>query len=273
MSKRILLSLAVLFLSLLQACGGGDSSGGGANSKALAPAASAAEEPATADIGTVSARFVSNENTRSMLLSAGGQSAGSDGATEQTDSGAMVRLGSKTLSGTRQTVDIAGDAHFALGRWVRGTATQTSGTRTLKGQDSDSHHYLTYHALTELPASGRLQCTTVAATAPTLLFGSYAQVGSASGSASISFDANGAVIQGAMEVRVGEESARVNLFTHTEQAGYMHLTGQLLANGPGAAIALADQDSGIPGLVVGYKAQLPSGALYNGVARLACTSV
>lgn len=52
----------------------------------------------------------------------------------------MVRLGSSTLSGTQRTVDIAGDAHFALGRWLKGTVTNGAGTRTLDGGNPSSHH-------------------------------------------------------------------------------------------------------------------------------------
>lgn len=271
MSKRILFPLSVLFLSLLQACGGSDS--GDASSAASNQSAPAVAPPVAADIGTVSAKFVANENMRSMLISPSRQSIGRDKEFEQADSGAVVRLGSNTLSGSHQTVDIAGNAHFALGRWLKGTVTHSSGSDTLQGKDDESHHYLAYNGLTELPTSGELQCTLLAATTPTALFDSSAKVGSASGTASISFNDSGAAIQGEMQVSAGGESAKVNLSTQLRNASSSSITGQLLANGPGAAITLADQGSEVPGFVLWYKAQLPGGALYNGVARFTCSSL
>lgn len=142
MTKHILLSLSILSLALLQACGGGDSNDGNADTAALntTPAAAQAQAPAAADIGTVSAKFVPNDNTRYMLFAIGSQSMGSGVPSEQADSGAMVRLGSSSLSGAQQTADIAGDTHFALGRWLKGTVTKGDDTRTLDGGNQSSHH-------------------------------------------------------------------------------------------------------------------------------------
>ncbi|MNR45398.1 hypothetical protein D3C85_1642410 [compost metagenome] len=50
----------------------------------------------------------------------------------------------------------------------------------------------------------------------------------------------------------------------------MSITGLLLGPGAGAGMVLADQGSEVPALVVAYRAQLPGGVLYNGVARFAC---
>ncbi|WP_159915766.1 hypothetical protein [Pantoea sp. 18069] len=271
MSIRILLSLSVLSLSLLQACGGDGGSGGDAAPAALTLNVPAAEEPAAADIGAVSARFVANENARSILLSKSAQSIGSAVPTEQADSGAMVRIGSKTLSGDHQTVDIAGDAHFALGRWVKGTLTRDTETVTLQGQDHESYHYIVYNRLAALPLDGQLQCESVAATAPTALSDTHQKLGSASGSASVSFDPSGAVIQGTMQVHAGAQSASVDLSTAIQHPPAVSATGRMFANGPGAAIVLANLGDAVPGLVVGYRAQLPGGDLYLGVARFTCT--
>lgn len=73
-------------------------------------------------------------------------------------------------------------------------------------------------------------------------------------------------------MHAGAESATVNLSTRIEDAASMRITGQMLANGSGAAVMLADQDNAVPGLVVGYKAQLPGGIFYTGLARFACSS-
>lgn len=273
MVRHIIFSLSVLSLALLQACGGGGDSDDHAAPAASSLTAPPAAGPAPAGIGSVSARFVPNKSSRYILLSLNAQSVGTAEESQQADSGAMLRLGSTSLSGDHHTVDIAGDAHFALGRWVNGTVTQsaeTLRTSTLTGKEQESYHYIAYNRLAELPPSGQLQCTTVAATAPTALSDAPAKVGTASGTASVSFDTSGAAIQGSIQVSAGAEKASVNLSTHIEDAASMSITGLLLGPGPGAGMVLADQGSEVPALVVAYRAQLPGGALYNGVARFAC---
>lgn len=261
--------MSVLFLSLLQACGGG---GGEGSTEAAAEAPTPTTvAPVAGDLGAVSAKFAPTENARFLLLTTGRES-NSRGPTEQADSGAMLRLGDNSLSGSHQTVDISGDAHFALGRWVKGVVTETSGTKTLEGKNQQSYHYLAFNRLTELPEEGELQCTAVAASAPTSPYGNNADAGSASGSASIKLGASGAVLQGELQVHAGTESATVKLSTTFSDPAYTHFTGQFLANGSGAMISLAEQDGDMPAFVVGYKSQLPGGATYIGTARFACTS-
>lgn len=266
MSKHIHLFLSVLLLSLLQACGGGS----GDDRADAAPPAAKGLAAADTDICTISARFVPKETRRFMLFSAYNQSI-LRGESEQIDSGAMVRLGTATLSGSRQTVDIAGDAHHALGRWLKGTVTDSSGTKTLNGDNHLSYHYLAFNGVTALPTSGQAECKTVATTAPTANSGRHAKVGSASGTSSLSFSARGATARATIQVRVGGESAPLALSAEITDVDSTSFTGLLLAQGPGAALMLADQGSPIPGLVMGYRAQLPGGTFYTGVARLSCT--
>ncbi|MCD2514104.1 hypothetical protein [Comamonas endophytica] len=265
MRKPIHVSLSVLLLSLLQACGGG-----GDDKASPAPPAAEGIAAAGADIGSVSARLVPTETRRFLLFSASGHSI-LRGESEQTDSGAMVRLGSATLSGSRQTVDITGDAHYALGRWLKGTVTRSSQTETLNGDNHKSYHYLAFNGVTALPTIGQAECKTVAATAPTANSDRHAKLGSASGSGTMVFSDRGTSIRATIQVRVVGESAPMALsaeITDVEQTSY---SGLLLAQGPGAALMLADQGSPIPGLVMGYRAQLPGGTFYTGVARFSCT--
>jgi len=255
MLKHILLSLSVL--TLLQACGGdSDGDDGPRGSKSSAP---------------VSARFGGNENARSLLLAKDAQSFGSAVPTEQADNGAMVRIGSKTLSGARQTLDIAGDAHFALGRWVKGTLTRDNETVTLQGKDHESYHYIVYNRLAALPLEGQLKCKSVAATTPTSASDTQRKVGLPSGSANVSFDANGAAVQGTLQLNSGNDSASVSLSTKIQDPTSMSVTGRMFANGPGAAVVLANQGDAVPGLVVGYRVHLPGGEPYIGVARFVCS--
>lgn len=62
----------------------------------------------------------------------------------------------------------------------------------------------------------------------------------------------------------------VNLPAQITGAAGVHISGLLLANGPGTAVVLADQGSAVPALAVWYKAQMPGGDFYTGVARRAC---
>lgn len=260
MRKHIFVSLSVL--SLLQACGGGDDGD---------PKPSTAGAQGQAPGSSVSAKFVANENARTILLSKGMQSMGTAVPTEQADNGAMVRIGSRRLTGAQQTVDIAGDAHFALGRWVKGTLTHEKDSVTLQGKDYESYHYIVYNRLAALPLEGQLQCKSVAATTPTGASDSRQKVDSPSGSAKVTFDANGAAIEGTMQVRAGSQSASVGLATKINNPAAMGVAGHMFANGPGAAVALANQGDAVPGLVVGYRVQLPGGDSYIGVARLVCS--
>lgn len=271
MMKHIILSLSALSLSLLQACGGGDGDKDAGASGSNGPAAAA---PTSAGVGSVSAKFAAGKDARYIRLSLHGQSLGNAENAEQADNGAVLRLGSNSLSGSHQTVDIAGDAHFALGRWVKGTITDASDagkTSTLTGKDEESHHYIVYKRLEKLPVSGQIQCHTVAATAPTAVSDARAKVGSASGSATVSFDDNGAKIKGSIELQAGGETGTTTLDTQIREAASMSVIGLLLGPGAGAGMVLANQGSDVPALIVAYRGQLPGAGLYNGVARFACT--
>lgn len=268
MIKHILLSLSVL--SLLQACGGDGNDDGGSKPAAFAGAASVAE-PAQPGTGKFSAKLVASENSRYLLLGPGRESFGPLDKPEQLDNGAVVDLGSTSLSGSRETVDIAGDRHFALGRWIKGTVKTSSDSYALTGKNQESTHYLAYDRLGKMPVSGQFECTSGATTAATGLSDSAVKTGLAEGTAQVSFDNGGAAIRGTMKVSVGVDHAQVDLATTIGNATSMPITGRFLAQGQGAAITLADQGSAAPALIVGYKAQLPGGVLYTGVARFTCT--
>lgn len=146
MKNKILLSLSLLSLGLLHACGGGS---GGGTPMAVAPLGAAsgaagltAPAPANADSGSVSASFVRSERARYLLLGVGAQSFGVLSQSEQAASGAMTRLNDNTLTGSSATKEINGDANFAIGRWAAGTVTRSSGSETLTGADNRAYHYV-----------------------------------------------------------------------------------------------------------------------------------
>lgn len=274
----------VAAMAALQGCGGGGHGGADAagaitppaSNDAVATEVQAQTQAPTGDDGAVTARFAANENARYMLLAASSQSFGNkltDSA--QADSGAMTRLGANALSGASQTVNIAGDANFALGRWVSGTVTRSSGADTLTGDDAQSYHYVAFNGVAALPASGDVNCAGGVFTEPTYAAGSTTadKKGSASGAASVTFGADGGSVQGSINVTVGGETVSVKLPAAITQASATQFAGSMLGGGAGTALTLADAGNGTYALVVAYTAQLQSGARYTGLARLACSSV
>lgn len=151
--------LSLLSLLLLQACGGG---GGGGAAFPIAPPSAAdappAPPPATADSGSVSAPFEPRPGARHMLLGVSSQSFGTLTQSTQAASGAMTKLNDTTLTGATTTKEISGDANFALGRWVAGTVTRSSGAETLTGTDNRAYHYVAFNALPALPTTGSASC-------------------------------------------------------------------------------------------------------------------
>ena len=108
-------------------------------------------------------------------------------------------------------------------------------------------------------------------TAPTYLAGSGAQgVGTASGSATLAFDGDGAAVGGEVTVTVDGASAAVSLNSNINSPTTTPVTGKFFAAGPGAAIQLGASGSDAYLIAVGYAVTLPSGARYHGVAKFRC---
>jgi len=278
MKNKIYLSLSLLSLSMLQACGGGSDSGGaGVAPMAAAPVASpagATPPPAAADSGSVSKAFVRSEGARYQLLGVGGQSFGVLSASEQAASGAMTRLNDNTLTGQSATKEISGDESFALGRWVAGTVTRNSGAETLTGTDNRAYHYIALNSLKDFPKEARATtCDAGVFTTPTYVGGgsvAAASTGVASGAATLVFDSEGAVVGGTVKVSAGDAIETVKLDVKVTSASATSISGRFLGGGSGAAIALGDHGSNAYVLAAGYAAILPSGARYTGIAKFRC---
>jgi len=246
---------------------GGDDSGSGGTTP----------PPATGnDQGSVSAPFVATSPSRYMLDYQNGWSNGVLVGTEQATSGAIVGLtrssDAVSLSGSSATKDIAGDASYALGRWVTGTVTTASGADQLTGTDDRSYHYAAYNILASFPATGSYACTLQSATTPTRVSGSGAMTGVVDGAINLSFDATGANLSGAMTVTVGAETVTAGVPTSIGSPTSLAATGQFYANNTGTGVQVADAGNGNYALMVAYAAKLANTSLYHGIARLSCAA-
>lgn len=235
--------------------------------------AAAAPVAANADSGAVSAPFVRGARARYQLLGSVAQSFGLLTRSEQAASGAMTRLDDTTLTGASITKDIAGDASFALGRWVAGTVTRTSGAETLTGADNRAYHYIALNELKALPASGNTTCDAGVFTSPTYVgggSGGMADSGAATGSATLSFGSEGAAVAGALKVAAGEAAGTVAFDAKVQTPSSMAITGNFLSGGAGTGITLGDHGGGAYAIAVSYAATLASGARYEGIAKFRC---
>ncbi|WP_143047796.1 hypothetical protein [Variovorax sp. YR266] len=280
MKNKILLSLSLLSLGLLHACGGSSGGGGGGAPMAAAPlgaasgaAGSADPAPANADSGSVSAPFARGDRARHLLLGVGAQSFGVLSQSEQAASGAMTRLNDNMLTGSSATKEINGDANFAIGRWAVGMVTRNSGAETLTGADNRAYHYVALNELKALPASGNTTSDAGVFTSPTYVgggSGTAVNSGAATGSSTLAFGSEGAAVTGAVKVTVGDAIGTVNFDTKVKSPSSTAVTGSFLSAGPGAGITLGDHGSNAYAIAVGYAATLPSGARYMGVAKFRC---
>ena len=304
--KKSTLLTAVLASALLQACGGG----GGGDTVATAPTGSTADgngatttqpapgsgtssngnggstttQPAASgDQGSISAPFAVTAAglSRYMIFSPNGSSFGGLTATSQAASGAITSLTntsrSTTLSGSSVTKDIAGDASYALGRWVTGTVTDPSGAVVLTGADGGSYHYAAYDMLASFPATGAYACALQSSTTPTLVSGSGSSTGAVNGALGLNFDdtvANDTVanLNGSMTITVGNETVTAGVPSSIPNPATFSATGQFYASNTGTAVQVADAGGGNYALMVAYAAKFASGALYHGIARMSCTA-
>ncbi|MDR0479718.1 MAG: hypothetical protein LBH31_07980 [Burkholderiaceae bacterium] len=275
--KTRLLIISAASVLMLQACGGGggDNSSNPLPSNTTTPPGNTATPPTGgngADQGSVSASFVPSNTSRYILLNPLGQTSGALTSNQQAADGAITALNSNQLSGTYAIQDIAGDASFAIGRWVQGTVTTSTGADTLTGTDGRAYHYIAYQALSAFP-SNSLHCVGGSFTTPTYTSGGSkaALTGAATGTADISFSGGQGALTGSVTVNANGETATQALPSTLSSPSSMSLTG-LGTNIPYTGAQLADAGNGAYALAVQFAAVTPSGARYIGVGRLSCTS-
>jgi len=273
--KKGTLFISILTLALLQACGGDGGDSGSASSPT--GGGGGTTPPASGDQGSVSAPFVVNAQGRFMVFATSAASMGPLTSVQQTDSGAVVSLSgynTVSLSGNTLIKDIAGDASYAIGRWVQGTATIPSvGPVELTGADSPSYHYAVYNVPASFPATGSYTCVLQSATTPTLLVGGRGpETGSVSSQGvGLRFDSAGANLSGSLTITAGGESVTADMPTPMPNPTSLVASGQYY-NGSGNLPQVTDAGNGSYGLMVGYAAQMASGAPYQGVAYMSCTA-
>ncbi len=259
--------LAVLSAALLQACGGGHDHRDG-NPATPGPTAPAS----TNNTGSVTAPFNRGIASRYQLTSGVSQSFGVLTASMQDASGAMTMIDTTVLSGAATVKEIAGDATFAMGRWVAGTVTTTSGATTLTGTDNRAYHYIAVNSPSVFPSAGTLNCGAGSFTTPTYASGgSPGTTGVATGSATLSFGASGATIGGAIHVTASGTSGMASLSGFIVTPNSSATTGAFFSNGGGAYSQIGDAGSGAYLVATSFAVTLANGARYIGVAKFRCS--
>lgn len=260
---------------LLSACGGGSSGGvnGGTNGNNL----NATITPPS-QTGSVSAVFAANGiGQEFFIISRMGNSAGSSASFVQA-AGLLTSLYVYAHSGTPAvTQDIAGDANFAMGRWVWGTVTDTSTSSVVDTMDGSlantGWHYALVNKLNALPASGVMTCDTGTFTHPsyTIYGSSGANAAVTTGrNATLSFSASGASYSFTLDTTLG---TTVNTLTVAKTNVGSGLT--LIGNGFGNGIAggygfLSDGGGGAVRINGMFMDNRNSGISYYGVYSFRC---
>jgi hypothetical protein len=304
MKKTLLITSCVAAsLFLLQACGGDDDDTN--PSDPVPPVTNPDDKDPGEPPGAVSAPFVRSNASHYILMSADPYTAryaifheghvfDELSSSEQTPSGAMIKLNDFLLTGAdRSVLDINGDANFAMGRWVKGAALDDGYNlglgEPLTGTDGRAFHYLVYQSASEFPVSTHCkvgyECTSMVSpphrctgdtfTKPTYIGGGSkpALTGSSvTGEARIMFSgSSGDVRNGSLTVKANDEIVHLSFPDRLSSTTEMAYAGLPFAHGgSGMGVQLADAGNGEIALSIVYAAITGSGARYIGVGRMNC---
>jgi len=225
--------------------------------------------------GEISAKYERASWPRFHVVGTGSQTFGALDTLDQLDDGAVVDIDGNVLTDslttTRSVREIAGDKHFAMGRWHSGAATNSSGIHQLDGKDGRALHYLVFNVLPSMPASGTFACTPSALTAPSRASGASAAYGSATGNMTLSFGADGATVNGSIDVSASSSgSLAINTIVR-DRPGTVAITDNYLGSSYGAAVQIAEDSPGAYAIVGTYRALLNDGSNYIGAFRFKCS--
>lgn len=269
-------STRVMILALassLSACGGGgggapgNNAGGNQNSGNNGPVVPSPS-------GAVSANFVSNGNSKFFLNGTGMNVSGGAAANPVQSAGAVTTLGSYTLSGSPWIVqDIAGDASFAMGRWVWGTITNTSTNTMLatmngSGLANEAWHYLLVNPLAAYPASGTMMtCDNGTFTRPT--YPTAGSTGLTVGSnATLGFTPTGATFGFTLATTAGGVTNTTPYSVINLPLGSISIMGSNLTSG--TTVSLSDGGGGSIRINGIYNSTPANGHTYQGVYSFKC---
>jgi len=191
----------------------------------------------------------------------------------QDASGVMTTLNDTVLSGAAVTKEISGDANGAQGRWVSGTITTPSSTKTLTGTDNAAFHYAVLNNLAAMPTSGSATCATGTFTAPSLTksSGSAAITGTASGTVTVAFGTSSASITGSIDVVANGSPGTVAVNASIPGVTNVAMTGSFFSGGPGAGVMMGTDGGAGYVVVAGYIVRLANGNEYTGLASFRCS--
>ncbi|WP_431256224.1 hypothetical protein ACQ86G_15735 [Roseateles chitinivorans] len=220
--------------------------------------------------------FAPGTSPRYVVMSTALQGAGRLQAVDQQANGGVVALNGNVLAGADRVVaDITGDASVALGRWTKGTATLGSTTTTLGATVYSNVHYIAYNALDAFPTSGAYTCDAGKFTSPTLVEDpNTPEIGTARGSAALSYTASGAVVDASITVDLGNgKTGTVSATGRTLSSPTTSLyTGSLLSSGmQGLMLSTAKGTGARHRVIVGYVA-VADGTRYRGIATFDCAA-
>lgn len=268
MTIRILIA-AMVSAGALAACGGG---GDGADASAEAAPSTTPTAP-TAPANAVSAPFKAGTAPGVAAFGAGFQSTGVLSSHTQRGDGAVTKIGDRSLGGEAVVRDVKGDADFAMGRWAAGTHTTPSRTETLT-EPGAGVHYLLYNRLASLPTTGTATCDSGAFTAPGHVGGTAVNaadiVGSASGTASIKFTAEGAAITLTITAKNSNSTGTGNFGGSLDTPTSSYIAGGIGTGVSSGTVSMGSSTGNAFHVLGGYTINLSSGARYTGVFKFRC---
>lgn len=267
---------AVSIAVLLTACGGGGGSST-PTSTGSSSSSSSSSLPTPTNTGSVSSPFVGNSNAQYVLNGVGLQSSGLLSPSQQNSAGGMTTLGKNTLTGSPTAIeDMSGDATYAMGRWMLGTATTIASTNVLTGKDNSAYHYVAYNQLSSLPTTGTMTCNSGTFTSPSYVGGNVGNVqpsayfGSATGNATLSFSSAGAAVSVNLTATAGGSSGTGAFSGTIATANSSVIKGNYYGSSTGALLTVGDGGSGKVFVVAPYTIALANTASYTGIALFRC---
>jgi hypothetical protein len=271
--KNLKFASTLIAVAALSACGGG----GGEGTPSAATPTPTPTQSVSPVTGSVSAPFQAGANPGYFLMGVGLQSTGTPSPLVQEASGAVTTISSYTLGGTKVVRDISGNASFAMGRWAAGTMTsRTSAIELTESSNASTHYLVLNRPVAALPASGTLACDAGAFTTPSsngsVSVGAANYLGSATGTASLTFGGGGAALAATIQIHNSNSSGTGNFSVQLSDS-VIGFSGQSLGTGAtGAFLGLGDGGDGSYLIGGSYTVKLASGAGYIGAFKFRCHS-